>query len=376
MAGEMLIQGMQPDEVFNKITATGVSASDAAVIVGDWLAQQQGGTQRVFDYSTAFPASEADCVAHFARSFHHVDWLDGESVVQAGQTVGEDGFNVRLHHIEADLDAIGDDVRTAFTCLATMRASLADVLAEIKAELNRLNADVARLANDRIGPFPVGQPGRVGQVIASGNFLGAAKFFDQNVLVWQTEQGLMMLPGIAPVDGNPVQNPRIDRAVALAKLLASRQDIQTAVRAGITKEQLVTQFGTASLPGDPALSDLVDILPAGERFTDPEALSNEVTQREAAAARTSGLADAVVASNFAALGPQPTNLAQAPIDSTTSIPNATRAGLVAAGIGTVGALAQATPAQLQQNLAAHGVTIDAPTAAGLVTQAKALTMIR
>ena len=37
------------------------------------------------------------------QSFKHQDWVDGVSVVQAGQTPGEEGFNDRLHRVENDL---------------------------------------------------------------------------------------------------------------------------------------------------------------------------------------------------------------------------------------------------------------------------------
>src|SRR5258707_863703 len=110
MAGELDIEGLGPEAIYQKITQQGISKSDAAVLVGDWIIHQHDGGRRVFDYATAFPATEAECLPHFARSFQHVDWIDGESVVQAGQTVGEDGFNARLHRIEADFDALGDDV--------------------------------------------------------------------------------------------------------------------------------------------------------------------------------------------------------------------------------------------------------------------------
>jgi hypothetical protein len=40
----------------------------------------------------------------YARAFNHEDWIDNEDVVQAE---GEDGFNVRFHAIEDELDKVG-----------------------------------------------------------------------------------------------------------------------------------------------------------------------------------------------------------------------------------------------------------------------------
>jgi hypothetical protein len=372
MAEELTIENMKAQDVYENITKAGVSASDASVFVGDWLVKTHGGNQRVFDYKTAFATTEPDCTAHFTRTFDHADWVDGESVVQAGQTVGEDGFNLRLHHIEADLDSLGDDVRKAFECLAEMRTALASVLAEIKTELNRINADVFVLMSKSGGTGG----GGLGGTVKTGTFLGAQKFFDKNVMVWETDQGIMMLPGIAPVGGDPVINPRIDRAVALSKLLAAHPEVGQAITGGMTKEQIIAQFGTLSLAGDPPMSELIDIVPADARFTDAAALNETVTEREAAAARTSGLADAVLAANFAALGATLDKVADVGIDATVSIPEATRTGLLAAGIATVGALAAASPDEVRNKLAAQGVDVNAPTAAGLVTQAKALSLIR
>jgi len=97
-------------------------------------------TRTPFDYATSFPAVDPNCVAAFLRSFHHQDWVDGESPVQAEQTTGEDGFNLRFHRIEQDLDRLAADVSKAFVCMAAMRASLRLLLDEIRTELNRLGS--------------------------------------------------------------------------------------------------------------------------------------------------------------------------------------------------------------------------------------------
>lgn len=39
----------------------------------------------------------------YTRTFTHADWIDGESIVQAG---GEDGFNGRFHACEQEFDDI------------------------------------------------------------------------------------------------------------------------------------------------------------------------------------------------------------------------------------------------------------------------------
>ena len=75
------------------------------------------------------------------RTFEHLDWLDFESLVQAGKTPEESGINDRFHRIEADLDALGDNVRRAFVCLETLRAQLRVCLNEIVTVLNAKGKD-------------------------------------------------------------------------------------------------------------------------------------------------------------------------------------------------------------------------------------------
>lgn len=98
--------------------------------------------KRVFSYSAPFAPSAPACQAAFVRSFVHTDWIDGESVVQAGETTLEEGFNRRFHRIEDDLDALSADVARAFVCLGEQRAALARLLDEIRAEINRINGDI------------------------------------------------------------------------------------------------------------------------------------------------------------------------------------------------------------------------------------------
>jgi len=77
----------------------------------------------------------------FVRTFQHVDWVDFESLVQAGKTPEEAGLNDRLHRIEADLDMLGDNIRRAFIAIETMRAQVSICLNEIVTILNAKEKD-------------------------------------------------------------------------------------------------------------------------------------------------------------------------------------------------------------------------------------------
>jgi hypothetical protein len=91
-----------------------------------------------FDFQTPFPKTDPELVPQFTRSFEHVDWIDGESIVQAATTPTEEGFNSRFHKIITDLEALGTDARKALQGAARMRSSVFDLIAELEIELERI----------------------------------------------------------------------------------------------------------------------------------------------------------------------------------------------------------------------------------------------
>src|SRR5437870_5091133 len=106
------LSGLAPEDVFKQVVDKGVSASDAALLVSGWIFQNFGKVRREFNY--VVPFGGLICAERFNRTFTHTDWVDGESVVQAGTTVTEQGFNARFHAIEHDLDTIRADLVQAF----------------------------------------------------------------------------------------------------------------------------------------------------------------------------------------------------------------------------------------------------------------------
>jgi hypothetical protein len=138
---------VEPHQLIETLTTAGFSESQANVLVG--VIWDLGQTPRAFNFQTPFAATDPACVPTFARTFSHVDWIDGESVVQAEETTREEGFNVRFHNIEHDLDALAADTAKAFVCLAAMRQSLRAMMDEVKAELNRINTDLFACCQDQ-----------------------------------------------------------------------------------------------------------------------------------------------------------------------------------------------------------------------------------
>lgn len=144
-------------EVFELAEKNNFDNATTNLLIEGLLQQNRGKTRRNFAFATAFATAEADCAPTAERSFVHIDWIDGESVVQAEETSVEDGFNKRFHQIEDDIDAINADIAKLFECLAELRTSAAARFTEIANAINATNGDVAECCNDDSGgvrPWP------------------------------------------------------------------------------------------------------------------------------------------------------------------------------------------------------------------------------
>lgn len=369
------IGGVNVGTIYENITKAGVSRIDAQQIVGEWLIGVHSHAARQFDYQTAFPATETDCQPHFVRSFHHVDWHDGQDLVQAEQGGGEDGFNLRLHRIENDLDALGADNAELFLCLAEMRQSLRHVLDEIRLELNRINSDLQECCSD--GPDRVVVDPSRGRW---GKYVGSSNFFGKKVNVFTDTMGqLFITPSIHVLPGGGVTDPpneRIDKTIALGHYMAESKKVQALFRKGpVLKEDFVKSFGDDLTSDGHRIGDLVDILPQGARYASVDTFMTAVVEREGAAIRTSGAADAAVFGSFD-IGTEVTNVAQAPVESYTLVSEEARAALVTSGISTVGDLARMSAGQLQKMLVKGGVEVSLGEAAGMLAGAKTMTNVR
>ncbi len=380
MAERLEIEGMTADQLYTQIRSTGLSHSDAAILVSGWIFENFGRTKRTFDYREPFAATDPGCAAKFQRSFQHTDWIDGESVVQAEKTVGEDGFNERFHNIEADLDALKQDLDQAFACMAEMRGSIRKLLDELKAEVNRLNADIFECCgHGGLTPFPgtVVEPmPNFGGLVSGGTFLGATKLGDKDVTVWKTAQGTMLLPAVHTIGVDAVTGGRVNRAGELAKLLAETREITTSFPAGqpITKKDLVTRHGAVVTSGGTPLRELVEILPEGASYRTLEELVEDVAEREAAALRTTSGASAAIASAFG-LETEAESVATAPLDRMAGLPAKVRTALVKNGIDTVEKLSAADPRSLAQIMRREGVEVTAGEPAAWRMNARTLTRL-
>jgi hypothetical protein len=360
-----------PEEVFTTLTKKGLTASEAASFVGQWILVTAGKTHRVFGYKQPFPEGVGECVALFARTFVHQDWVDGESVVQASETPGELGFNERFHRIEADLDALSRDVAKSFTCLADMRTALKNILEEIRVEVNRINADIHECCHKGGGGGAVVAPG----LVDMGQFIGKVKVQDRMMQLWNTGAGMMMLPDVETLESVPWLNPRAQRAAKLARFVEDDPRVRQTFPAAVTKKQLVTAFGNERLADGTLVRELVALLPDTGRFGSLDALATDLLERESAALRTTEGAAQSVASALG-LGADSRDLGSVPVDRLGALPPAARQALLRAGVDTIEKFATMPTAEAHTLLTREGVQVGLGEVAEAATIAKTILKLR
>jgi hypothetical protein len=370
---DLLLDRMQPEQAFKQLVATGVSEVHAARIIGDWIVSTALHTARRFAYQPApLAATAPDCASAFVQSFKHQDWVDGVSVVQAGQTPGEQGFNDRLHRVENDLGNLHKDIDTAFTCVGELRKSLSSLLTQVATELNALNSDVAELYNrtDRL------DRGTGGIVTIPPRFMGTTKLFNKDVSVWQTQQGIITLPAVETLGIKAEMTPPITGSGSVGKLVAIDAEVQEVLKNPTTVGEVKTKLGDKELENGQQLSEALVGLPDATPIANADALLNAVADQNAAIIKSTGATDAAIAGSFTNLGTNVENVAAAPVERLETVPPDARAALSTAGVDTVGKLADTSPTDLANKLAAAGVKTTPTEVAGWAGTAKTLTRLR
>ncbi len=349
------VEGKSADFIFNTLIKEGLSNSDAAIVASSWIFENFGKVKRTFNYAEEFPQVDPSCVATFARSFAHADWIDGESVVQAEQSPGELGFNERFHRIEEDLDGLFTDVAQAFLCMSEMRRSLRALLDEIRAEVNRLNSDVHNCCHRGSGGGIIVDPAPpFNGLFEAASFLGATKLAERNVSLWKTDRGIMVLPAVSTVAVKETTDVRVRRAGALARFIEDTPAVRQSFPGAVTKAAFVEKFGNELTKDGQSVRGFLDILPAAGRFASLKAMVDAVVEGEAAALRTTSGVGAALATAF---GVETTleNVAAAPVDKFEPVPFKVRGTLVRKGITTMEALVKLGPGKLVELLQDEGI---------------------
>ncbi|KOX04804.1 hypothetical protein ACWD6L_06885 [Micromonospora profundi] len=375
MASEINYDGMTVTELYEVFTKHGIPPSDASVLVSSWIYENVGTAKRVFSYAESFPAVEPGCAPPpFARTFAHTDWVDGEDVVQAGQTPGEQGFNERFHRIEHDLDHLGTDLAKAFACMAAMRVSLRRLLDEIRTEINRLHSTVHE---NKIapGPYTFEQiPNYIG-ALDFGKYMGTTMFLDKKVSIWQTKAGTIVLPAVETLGVDVIAGPKVRGAAQLARYAAEHGDVRQRFPREVKLDEFIRLFGDDEMADGRLIRDVLKVLPANTSYQSVDAMLAEVSEREAVIVRTTVGAQSAVS---AALGIEAEleNVADADIAMLAGVPTKARAALARAGISTLGKLAETQPEQVLGIMKEAGIRADVGDAAEWTGYAQTLSKLR
>ena len=292
----------------------------------------------------------------FQRTFVHEDWVDGENVVQAGQTPGEDGFNARFHRIEDDLNAIRTDLVQAFSCINEMRKNLRVLLDEIQTEINLINNDIFKCCEKTDGGG-VSSGIKFGTLIDSPKFLGKTKFDDKFVTVWRTpDDKMFMLPAAVSIGVDVTSDDRVKRIGGLARHIEENPKIRTKLEGQpFTKEKFADEFGDEVMSDGRLVKDVLKIFPDKTSFDSLDAFILEFAEREAAALRTAEGTDAAVASAFG-VETSIEKVRTAPVEKLRNIPPAARVALSKAGFSDVEKLAAAAPKDIMKVMKREGVS--------------------
>ncbi|WP_410809000.1 hypothetical protein [Micromonospora sp. 067-2] len=375
MASEINYDGVTVTELYKTFTEHGIPHSDASVLVSSWIYENVGTAKRVFSYAESFPAVEPGCAPPpFARTFAHADWVDGEDVVQAGQTTGEQGFNERFHRIEHDLDHLGTDLAKAFSCMAAMRVSLRRLLDEIRAEINRLHSTVHE---DRVdgGVYTLDKPPNYYAPLDFGKYMGTTMFLDKKVSIWQTKAGTIVLPAVETLGVDVVAGPKLKGAAYLDRYAAEHSDVRQRFPREVKLTEFLRTFGEDEVADGRLVRDVLKVLPAETTYQSVDAMFAEVSEREAVIVRTTVGAQAAVA---AALGIETEleNVGDADLAMLTAVPTRARAALTRSGIDTLGKLAEAPAEQVLAIMKEAQVRADVGDAAEWTGYARTLNKLR
>jgi hypothetical protein len=359
MASSINFAGVTVDTLFTELQEVGVTPSDAQILAAAWILENVGRTQRVFNFQQDFPAEESECQPDFDRTFDHQHFIDGETVVAASASAVDQGFNWRFDRITDDLDALHADVAKAFQCMAEMRQSLRVLLDEIRAELNRLNSDVHDCCHGQggggsgVGPV-VGSIGLQGGLLAMANYLGPGEFNDQTVSIWQTQQGVMMLPAVQSIGVEAVTGPRIQKAGKLMMFVEENPKVRETFPDSVSVEEFTKVFADTTTSDGTPIPQIIDILPTGAKYESLEVMADTIAEFEATYLKTTDGARAAIAQAFD-LQTGLDKVSEASIVSFQSIPVKARNVLLRHDIDTVGKIADADIREIVALLNREGV---------------------
>jgi len=409
MTETLSINGISAEKVYETVRDAGINDADAKILVSNWIYQNYLTLSRSFSYGTAFPASVPDCVpTPFARTFVHKDWVDGEDLVQAGESANDVGFNVRLHEIEHDLDSLGAKLATMVECMSDMRTSLRKMFDEIAAELNRIDNDIAgtvkgptvvgpsvggylpgnytggyQYGPPNIGVNPpiytnpnYGFPGHYGPMPPGTdgdpllNYLGTTIYQDKAVSMFNTSKGVVILPAI-DVSTPANVDRRVTSAGAVSRAITENEQLGQAIRGGVSKKELVERFGDMTLSNGQTLQQALSVLPMDAQYETASSFIQDLSGRMASALQsTTGLSRQLAATVSAPAGV--TDFASVDISGMKELPPAATSALRKAGISTIGQFASLNQKEVSEIIGRTNANLSEGEIAGVFGTAQTL----
>jgi len=153
--GQPLVFGVPATTVAAALRGAGLGEDAVIAVLGRTIARSVGaadvaaGASPGFTFQVSIAETAAECRLSYQRLFVHPDFIDGVTVVQAGQTPDEIGFNSRFHSIEAEFDSIARDLQTASNCIAELRREMYLMARELEAKITEMDARIAAKGKDK-----------------------------------------------------------------------------------------------------------------------------------------------------------------------------------------------------------------------------------
>lgn len=151
-AGEPLVFGVPGRELVAALRGAGLAEDAVVALLGQAIARaaapQPAGAPG-FRFQTQIAESAAECASTYERLFVHPDFIDGVTVVQAGATPEEIGFNARFHSIEAEFDGISSDLHTGSNCVAELRREVYGLARELEAKITEIEQRIDAKGKDK-----------------------------------------------------------------------------------------------------------------------------------------------------------------------------------------------------------------------------------
>jgi hypothetical protein len=154
--GEPLVFGVPGRAVAAALRDAGLDEDAVIAVLGRAISRSVAAAPgaaalagRGFTFQVGIAETAPECTLTYRRLFVHPDFIDGVTVVQAGQTPDEIGFNARFHALEAEFDSISRDLTISSNCVAELRREVFQLAREPEAKITEMDARITAKGKDK-----------------------------------------------------------------------------------------------------------------------------------------------------------------------------------------------------------------------------------